>query len=134
MAISRQRTHHVPLAADVLRGEGVRNVVVLNVPRQQKPDATKSESRRSTEAENIDGGMRATQQFGRSSHFFHSRHNLCEDFITRSSTNRKLSTVRHIVGCVKEEWPEKTYLPWRGENAHSSERDTVEDSVVEQLE
>ena len=113
MATSRQKTHHVSLPADVLRGEGVRDVVVLDVPRQQKPEATKNESRWSTtEAENIDGGLGATQQFRRSSHFFFSRHNLCDDF-TRSSTNRKLSTVRHIVGCVKEEWPEKTSV-WPG--------------------
>ena len=112
MATSRQRTHHVSLAADVLRGEGVRNVVIFDFPRQQKPEATKNEILWSTEAENIDGGLGATQQFGRSSHFFYSRHNLCEDF-TRSSTNRKLSTVRHIVGCVKEEWPEKASV-WPG--------------------
>ena len=65
MAALRQRTHHVPLAADVLRGEGVRDVVVLDDPRQQKPEATKYESLWSTEAENIDGGLGSTQQFGR---------------------------------------------------------------------
>ena len=112
MTTLRQRTHHVSLAADVLRGEGVRDVVVLDVPRQQKPEATKNESRWFTGAEIIDGGLGATQQFEWSSHFFFSRHNLCDDF-TRSSTNRKLSTVRHIVGCVKEEWPEKTSV-WPG--------------------